>query len=103
DGTLTAWEFHNYNSGGAGIQIKYDIPNNDIRFHASDSPLKQGSYRGLAAHANHLARRSHIDELASVVHLDPREFRLKNIKDERMRAVLQATAKAFGWGKSKPL
>ena len=102
DGTMTAWEFHNYNSGGAGIQIKYDIPNNDIRFHASNSPLKQGSYRGLAATANHFARESHIDELAHAVNIDPLEFRLKNIKDERLRDVLQATAKAFGWGKSKP-
>ena len=102
DGTMTAWEFHNYNSGGAGIQIKYDIPNNDIRFHASNSPLKQGSYRGLAATANHFARESHIDELAHAVNIDPLEFRLKNIRDERLRDVLQATAKAFGWGKSKP-
>ena len=102
DGTITAWEFHNYNSGASGIQIKYDIPNNDIRFHASNSPLKQGSYRGLAATANHFARESHIDELAHAVNMDSLEFRLKNIKDERLRDVLQATAKAFGWGKSKP-
>jgi isoquinoline 1-oxidoreductase len=102
DGTITAWEFHNYNSGASGIQIKYDIPNNDIRFHGSDSPLKQGSYRGLAATANHFARESHIDELAHAVNIDPLEFRLKNIKDDRLRDVLQATAKAFGWAKSKP-
>ena len=102
DGTITSWEFHNYNSGASGIQIKYDIPNNDIRFHASNSPLKQGSYRGLAATANHFARESHVDELAHAVNLDPLEFRLKNIKDERLRDVLQATAKAFGWGNSKP-
>lgn len=102
DGSITAWEFHNYNSGASGIQIKYDIPNNDIRFHPSNSPLKQGSYRGLAATANHFARESHIDELAHAVNMDPLEFRLKNIKDERLRDVLQATAKAFGWGKSKP-
>lgn len=102
DGTITAWEFHNYNSGASGIQVKYDIPNNDIRFHPSNSPLKQGSYRGLAATANHFARESHIDELAHAVNMDPLEFRLKNIKDERLRDVLQATAKAFGWGKSKP-
>jgi isoquinoline 1-oxidoreductase len=102
DGTITSWEFHNYNSGASGIQIKYDIPNNDIRFHASNSPLKQGSYRGLAATANHFARESHIDELAHAVNVDPLEFRLKNIKDERLRDVLQATARAFGWGKSKP-
>jgi nicotinate dehydrogenase subunit B len=103
DGTITAWEFHNYNSGSAGIQIKYDIPNHDIRFHQSNSPLRQGSYRGLAATANHFARESHIDELADAVKMDPLEFRLKNIKDERMRDVLQAAAKAFGWGKMKPV
>ena len=25
DGTLTAWEFHNYNSGGSGIGTPYDV------------------------------------------------------------------------------
>ena len=102
DGTITAWEFHNYNSGASGIQIKYDIPNNDIRFHQSNSPLRQGSYRGLAATANHFARESHIDELANELKIDPLEFRLKNIKDLRLRDVLQAAAKSFGWGNTKP-
>ena len=101
DGTITAWEFHNYNSGASGIQIKYDIPNNDIRFHQSNSPLRQGSYRGLAATANHFARETHIDELAHAVNIDPLTFRLKNLKDERMRGVLEAAAKAFGWGQTK--
>ena len=101
DGTITAWEFHNYNSGSAGIQIKYDIPNTDIQFHQSDSPLRQGSYRGLAATANHFARECHIDELANAVGMNPREFRLKNIKDQRLRAVLEAATKAFGWDKAK--
>ena len=103
DGTIIAWEFHNYNSGSAGIQIKYDIPNHDIRFHPSNSPLRQGSYRGLAATANHFARESHMDELAHAVKMDPLEFRLKNIKDERLRDVLQAAAKSIGWGKTKPV
>jgi nicotinate dehydrogenase subunit B len=102
DGTITAWEFHNYNSGSSGIQIKYNTPNTDIQFHQSNSPLRQGSYRGLAATANHFARESHIDELAQAVNMDPLEFRLKNIKDDRMRNVLQAAAKAFNWGKTKP-
>ena len=26
DGTLIAWEFHNYNSGASGIQTPYDVP-----------------------------------------------------------------------------
>ncbi len=102
DGTITAWEFHNYNSGGAGIQTKYDIPNQNIQFHPSNSPLRQGSYRGLAATANHFARETHIDELAHSLKMDPLEFRLKNTKDERMRAVLGAAASKFGWGKTKP-
>ena len=102
DGTITAWEFHNYNSGNSGIQIKYDIPNNDIQFHPSNSPLRQGSYRGLAATANHFARETHIDELAHSLNMDPLAFRLKNLKDERMRGVLEAAAKAFGWGQTKP-
>jgi len=101
DGTITAWEFHNYNSGSAGIRTYYEIPNQRIVFHAANSPLRQGSYRALAATANHFARESHMDELAHAVKMDPLEFRLKNLKDERLRAVFQAAAKQFGWGKSK--
>ena len=101
DGTVTAWDFQNYNSGGSGIQVKYDFPNQDIRFHNSKSPLRQGSYRGLAATANHFAREVHMDELAQLVNMDRLAFRLKNIKDTRLKAVLEAAADAFGWGKKK--
>ena len=101
DGTITAWDFHNYNSGSAGIRTYYEIPNQRIVFHAVKSPLRQGSYRALAATANHFARESHMDELAHTVKMDPLEFRLKNLKDERLRAVFQAAAKQFGWGSSK--
>src|SRR6185437_4819367 len=101
DGRITAWEFHNYNSGSSGMQITYEIPNRQIVFHPSNSPLRQGSYRGLAATANHFARESHIDELAHAVGMDPLEFRLKNVKDQRQRAELEAAAEKFGWGKQK--
>jgi nicotinate dehydrogenase subunit B len=101
DGTLTAWEFHNYNSGGSAIRTPYAVPNQRIEFHPVDSPLRQGSYRGLAATANHFARESHMDDVAHQVKMDPLEFRLKNLKDERLRAVFQAAAKQFGWGGAK--
>jgi isoquinoline 1-oxidoreductase len=101
DGTITAWEFHNYNSGSAGIRTYYEIPNQRIIFHEVHSPLRQGSYRALAATANHFARESHMDELAHTVKMDPLEFRLKNLKNDRLRAVFEAAAKQFGWGKSK--
>jgi isoquinoline 1-oxidoreductase len=101
DGSITAWEYHNYNSGSAGIQHRYEIPNQTIQAHSAQSPLRQGSYRGLAATANHFARETHIDELARMVEIDPLAFRLKNLKDERMRGVLEAATKAFGWSTKK--
>jgi isoquinoline 1-oxidoreductase len=102
DGVIAAWEFHNYNSGPSGIETPYDIANKKIEFHPTEYPLRQGSYRGLAATANHFARESHMDDLAAAVGMDPLEFRLKNLKDQRLRAVLQAAAQKFGWGKTKP-
>jgi CO/xanthine dehydrogenase Mo-binding subunit len=101
DGMLTAWEFHNYNSGAAAIGSPYRIPNKHIEFHLADTPLRQGSYRGLAATANHFARETHMDEVAHLVKLDPLEFRRKNIDDPRLLAVFEAAAKAFGWGREK--
>ncbi|HEY1865553.1 MAG TPA: molybdopterin cofactor-binding domain-containing protein, partial [Candidatus Acidoferrales bacterium] len=101
DGTLTAWEFHNYNSGNAALGSPYRIPNKHHEFHTSDTPLRQGSYRGLAATANHFARESHMDELAHLVKIDPLEFRRKNLNDARLLAVFDAAAKAFGWGAAK--
>ena len=101
DGAITAWEFHNYNSGSAGIRTFYEIPNQRIVFHPARSPLRQGSYRALAATANHFARESYMDELAHGLKMDPLEFRMKNLKNERLRAVFQAAADKFGWGKQK--
>jgi len=101
DGTITAWEFHNYNSGGSGIRTMYDVANQRIVFHPTEYPLRQGSYRALAATANHFARESFMDELANELKMDPLEFRMKNLKDDRLRAVFEAAAKKFDWGQTK--
>jgi nicotinate dehydrogenase subunit B len=101
DGRLTAWYFDNYNSGASGIRTLYDVPNPKTEFHNAQSPLRQGSYRALAATANHFARESHMDDIAHAVKMDPLEFRLKNLKDARLRAVLNAAAEKFGWGKTQ--
>jgi isoquinoline 1-oxidoreductase len=102
DGRVTAWEFHNYNSGSAGIRTPYEVPHQRIEFHPTRSPLRQGSYRALAATANNFARETHMDELARGLKIDPLDFRRRNLKDERLLAVLDAAAKAFGWGKAAP-
>jgi nicotinate dehydrogenase subunit B len=101
-GRLVAWSFDNYNSGNSGIRTPYDAPNQRIAFHPSNSPLKQGSYRGLAATANHFAREMHMDEIARAMNIDAVEFRLRNLKEERIRAVLKAAAERAGWPNGWP-
>jgi nicotinate dehydrogenase subunit B len=97
DGTITAWDFSNFNSGAAGLGCPYEVPDRRIAFQPADSPLPQGPYRALAATANHFARESHIDELAHALDLDPLELRLRNLRDERLVAVLRAAAERAGW------
>lgn len=101
DGALVSWEFHNYNSGPAAIETPYEVQNQLIQFHPCKSPLRQGSYRGLAATFNHFARESQMDELAHALKLEPLEFRLKNITNPRLKAVLHAAAEKFGWAKER--
>jgi Aerobic-type carbon monoxide dehydrogenase, large subunit CoxL/CutL homologs len=100
-GKLTAWEFHNYHSGTSGIETPYDISNQLVQYHSAPLVLRCGSYRGLAATANHFARETHMDELARAANLDPLEFRLRNLSDHRLRGVLEAAAKSFGWPQKK--
>jgi len=97
DGIITEWEFHNYNSGPSGLQSPYHIAEKKEQFHNTRSPLRQGSYRGLAATANHFVRESMMDELANSIKMDPLDFRLKNTTDERLRNVIVAASDKFGW------
>jgi CO/xanthine dehydrogenase Mo-binding subunit len=60
-----------------------------------------GPWRAPDNNTNSFARESHIDVMASKAGMDPLEFRLKNITDERMRRVLKAGAEKFGWTPAK--
>jgi nicotinate dehydrogenase subunit B len=99
-GKLIRWEHRNYNSGGAAIRALYDVADRQEVYHPSQSPLRQGSYRGLAGAANHFARETHIDEMAQTLRIDPLEFRLRNLRDPRARAALEAAAGRFGWSQA---
>jgi isoquinoline 1-oxidoreductase len=100
-GALESWEFHNYLSGPSGLETPYEVPVKKEQFHEVKSPLREGSYRGLASTANHFARESHMDELAAAAGMDPLAFRLKNLKNQRLLAVLQAATDRFEWPKWK--
>ncbi|HTR27621.1 MAG TPA: molybdopterin cofactor-binding domain-containing protein [Puia sp.] len=101
DGTISAWKFLNYGSGSAGMDTQYDTKTKFITHYPSKTPLRQGSYRALAATGNVFARECHMTDLARGIKMDQLEFRLKNLEDDRFKAVLEAAAKAFGWAGAK--
>ncbi len=96
-GRLASWHFVNINSGGAALDTPYAVPQAKSQFVRSDAPLRQGSYRVLAATANNFARESFMDELALAAQADPLEFRLAHLQNERIRGVLDKAAREFGW------
>jgi hypothetical protein len=57
-GKLTTWIHHMYNAGRAGVDTPYDVATKTCEAHDSASPLRQGSYRGLAGPANFFGRES---------------------------------------------
>jgi isoquinoline 1-oxidoreductase len=97
EGRLSGWTHLNINSGAAGIGTPYLVADRRLEYQPADSPLPQASYRALAATANNFARESMIDELAHEIGADPVEFRLRNLADDRLAAVLRAVAEHIGW------
>lgn len=97
NGRLTSWHFINVNSGGSAIDTPYRAGKTNSRFVRADAPLRQGSYRVLAATANNFARESFMDELAAAVGIDPLAFRLAHLENPRLRAVLEEAARRFNW------
>jgi nicotinate dehydrogenase subunit B len=61
-------------------------------------PLRISAFRGLGAYANVFAIESFMDEVAHAAGVDPVEFRLRNLEDERARAVIEAAADKANWG-----
>lgn len=100
-GLLLAWDFCNYNAGLAALESPYRCPNSRTRFLASDSPLREGSYRGIAATANNFARECFLDELAQAARQDSVDFRLAHLENPRLKAVIEAAADSFGWAARK--
>jgi isoquinoline 1-oxidoreductase len=101
DGKLLAWECTNFNSGASARESPYEIAHARETFRYCESPLREGSYRVLAATANNFARESFMDELAAAGGADPLDYRLACLKNERLRAVLEAAAERFRWSERR--
>ena len=76
----------------------YDFKSQRVTNHAVTSvPVRVSTLRALAAYANVFAIESFMDELAHAAGMDPVEFRLRHLRDERGRAVIEAVAREAGW------
>jgi nicotinate dehydrogenase subunit B len=77
----------------------YSFPKRRVVKHfIQNSPLRVSALRGLGAYANVFAIESFMDELAHSAGIDPVEFRLNNLEDNRARDVIEAAAEKAGWG-----
>ena len=76
----------------------YDFPSQRVVNHyVREMPVRTSALRSLGAYANVFAIESFMDELADAAGLDPVEFRLRHLKDERARTVVEAAAQCANW------
>jgi CO/xanthine dehydrogenase Mo-binding subunit len=89
----------NFAADRNGVAL-YEFPGQEVLTHfITEMPLRVSSTRGLGAYGNVFAIESFIDELARAANIDPVEYRLRFLKDERAREAVQKAAEAFGWPK----
>jgi len=106
-GKLVFWDYGVYFAGERGSALFYDAPNlhttayGEAKPGMDAHPFATGPWRAPANNTNTFARESHMDILAAEAGMDPVEFRLKNLADERMIRVLKASAEKFGWTAAK--
>jgi nicotinate dehydrogenase subunit B len=106
-GRIALWDFHVIAAGDREAKQFYDVPHQRTVSSGNWSgqqgmhPFATGPWRGPSVNTNTFARESHIDALAVKAGMDPLEFRLHNLADARMRRVLAAAAKRFGWKPGK--
>jgi nicotinate dehydrogenase subunit B len=108
EGMIKLWDYHVYYAGTRGAETIYDVPNNKTTDYSRNRdappvhPFSTGPWRAPNANTNTFAREVQIDIMASAAGIDPLEFRLKNLKDEKMTECLKAVAEKFGYvpGKS---
>jgi len=104
-GKMVLWDYKVYGAGDREARLFYDVPHqrtvsaggwqggNPPGMH----PFGVGPWRAPSVNTNTFARESHIDILAARAGADPVEFRLGHLSDQRMRRVLEAAARQFGW------
>jgi nicotinate dehydrogenase subunit B len=106
-GLIKLWDYNLYYSGSRGSDTIYDVPNSKTTHYSEKRngppvhPFGTGAWRAPNNNTNTFAREVQIDIMANAAGIDPLEFRLKNLKDEKMIACLKAVADKFGYKPGK--
>ncbi len=106
-GMIKLWDFNVYYGGTRGSDTIYDVPNAKTTSYGQNMdavqihPFGTGAWRAPNNNSNTFARESQIDIMASAAGIDPLEFRLRNLKDEKMIACWKAVADKFGYVPAK--
>jgi isoquinoline 1-oxidoreductase len=106
-GMIKFWDYSLYYSGSRGSDVIYDVPNTRMTSYNQNMdsvqihPFGTGAWRAPNNNTNTFARECQIDIMASAAGMDPLEFRLKNLKDEKMIACWKSVADKFGYVPAK--
>ena len=108
-GKICLWDYKVYCAGDREAKQFYDVPNQ--RTVSSGGwqgqqppglhPFGVGPWRAPSVNTNTFARESHIDVMAAEAGVDPVEFRVSNLSDQRMLRVLKAATDRFGWASKR--
>jgi len=102
-GMIKFWDYNVYYAGTRGADTIYDVPNVRTTSYSRGKnappvhPFNTGPWRAPNNNTNTFARESQINIMASKAGIDPLEFRLKNLTDEKMIDCLKAVADKFGY------
>jgi CO/xanthine dehydrogenase Mo-binding subunit len=82
----------------------YSFPNQKVTNHLiEEMPIRVSALRTLGAYANVFAVESMMDELAQAAKIDPVEFRLNHLENQRAKDVITKAASMAKWNKNGPL
>jgi nicotinate dehydrogenase subunit B len=103
NGKIKFWDYHVYYAGDRGAETMYNVPHQQRTVYGRGwrapgiHPFATGAWRGPGNSTNTFAREVQIDIMAAKAGIDPVEFRLKNLTDQRALDVLHAVAEMADW------
>jgi len=105
DGKVSAWSaaFAQAAGGESGMKLIYDIPSVEVEHVEHSTNIITAAWRSVEASQHGFFQEAFMDELAHAAGADPLEFRKSHLAvGSRAARVLDAAAKASGWGTPLP-